>query len=61
MPKMNGIQYEEEKKRLQALFEKTSFGIEHIGSTAVFGLAAKPVLDLMIGSKHLEAERLTFK
>ncbi|MEC1437958.1 GrpB family protein [Bacillus sonorensis] len=32
-----------------------------MGSTAVFGLAAKPVLDLMIGSKHLEAERLTFK
>ncbi|UOY90691.1 GrpB family protein [Bacillus glycinifermentans] len=51
--------YETEKKRLQPVFGKIALGIEHIGSTAVPGLAAKPVLDLMVGVKHLsEAERL---
>lgn len=38
--------------------------IEHIGSTAVPGLAAKPIIDIMVGVKSLEAspilvERLT--
>jgi len=28
--------------------------IEHIGSTAVPGLAAKPIIDIMIGLNHLE-------
>ncbi len=28
-------------------------GIEHIGSTAVPGLAAKPIVDLMVGLRHL--------
>ncbi|GAB3221742.1 hypothetical protein GCM10027447_07800 [Glycomyces halotolerans] len=31
--------------------------LEHIGSTAVPGLAAKPVIDLMAAVKHLEATR----
>jgi GrpB-like predicted nucleotidyltransferase (UPF0157 family) len=29
-------------------------GIEHIGSTAVPGLAAKPVIDVLLGVSHLE-------
>jgi GrpB-like predicted nucleotidyltransferase (UPF0157 family) len=32
-------------------------GIEHVGSTAVQGLAAKPVIDIMVGVKSLEASR----
>ncbi|HEY5944219.1 MAG TPA: GrpB family protein [Kofleriaceae bacterium] len=32
-------------------------GIEHIGSTAVPGLAAKPVIDIMAGVDSLEASR----
>jgi len=31
--------------------------IEHIGSTAVLGLAAKPVIDIMAGVEGLEASR----
>ena len=31
--------------------------IEHIGSTAVLGLAAKPVIDIMAGVESLEASR----
>jgi GrpB-like predicted nucleotidyltransferase (UPF0157 family) len=32
-------------------------GIEHVGSTAVPGLAAKPVIDIMVGVDSLEASR----
>jgi GrpB-like predicted nucleotidyltransferase (UPF0157 family) len=32
-------------------------GIEHVGSTAVPGLPAKPVIDIMVGVKNLEASR----
>ena len=31
--------------------------IEHVGSTAVPGLAAKPVIDIMVGVESLEASR----
>ena len=32
-------------------------GIEHVGSTAVPGLAAKPVVDIMVGVRDLEEAR----
>jgi GrpB-like predicted nucleotidyltransferase (UPF0157 family) len=32
-------------------------GIEHVGSTAVPGLAAKPVIDVMVGVESLETSR----
>ncbi len=32
-------------------------GIEHVGSTAVPGLAAKPVIDVMVGVESLDASR----
>ena len=35
-------------------------GIEHIGSTAVPGLAAKPVIDIMAGVLSLDASRAAF-
>ena len=40
-----------------ALAEWRSGPIEHIGSTAVPGLAAKPVIDIMFGVSTLEASR----
>lgn len=41
--------FEDEKARLRALFGPDLFGrIEHFGSTAVPGLAAKPVVDMLI-------------
>ncbi|MDT5121436.1 MAG: hypothetical protein QOC96_918 [Acidobacteriota bacterium] len=41
--------FEDEKKFLQTALGEVSAQIEHIGSTAVAGLAAKPVIDLMVG------------
>jgi GrpB-like predicted nucleotidyltransferase (UPF0157 family) len=38
-----------ERTRLLKLFPKVFQGIEHIGSTAVPGLAAKPVIDMLGG------------
>jgi len=41
--------FEEEMQLLQAVLGEVSAKVEHIGSTAVNGLAAKPVIDIMIG------------
>jgi GrpB-like predicted nucleotidyltransferase (UPF0157 family) len=41
--------FERESDRLRRALEPLPSGIEHIGSTAVPGLLAKPILDLMIG------------
>jgi GrpB-like predicted nucleotidyltransferase (UPF0157 family) len=38
---------------LGALFRPATVGIEHIGSTAVPGLVAKPVLDVLLGAQTL--------
>jgi GrpB-like predicted nucleotidyltransferase (UPF0157 family) len=36
-------------------------GIHHVGSTAVSGLAAKPIIDIVAGVRHLEAARAAFE
>ena len=41
--------FEDEKRVIQTALGEVSAQIEHIGSTAVAGLAAKPVIDLMVG------------
>ena len=47
--------FEDEKRQLQKLLAPWLFGtIEHIGSTAVPGLAAKPVIDMMAPVLSLE-------
>ncbi len=45
--------FEEEKQLLQAVLGEVSAKIEHIGSTAVNGLAAKPVINIMVGLPEL--------
>jgi len=46
--------YEEEKDRIVAASGPVVLAIEHIGSTAVPGLAAKPVIDIMVGIQTLD-------
>jgi GrpB-like predicted nucleotidyltransferase (UPF0157 family) len=41
--------FEDEKRILQTTLGEISAQIEHIGSTAVVGLAAKPIIDLLVG------------
>lgn len=41
--------FEQEKCLLQSVLVNTGVVIEHVGSTAVPGLAAKPIIDLMLG------------
>ncbi len=50
--------FEAERRVLDRLLAPWIVGsIEHVGSTAVPGLAAKPVIDIMVGVKSLEASR----
>ena len=46
--------FEEEKERLLHCIGQWVLDIEHIGSTAVVGLGAKPVIDIMIGVQTLK-------
>ena len=48
------ILFEQEKHLLIEALNKWPLIIEHIGSTAVPGLAAKPIIDIMIGIESLE-------
>lgn len=41
-------QYEEERRRVAAALGATVKSIEHIGSTSVPGLSAKPIIDLLV-------------
>jgi GrpB-like predicted nucleotidyltransferase (UPF0157 family) len=41
--------FEEEKQFLQTVLGEVPARVEHIGSTAVAGLAAKPIIDIMVG------------
>lgn len=51
-------QFEDERQALaQALGRYVTGAIEHVGSTAVPGLAAKPVIDIMIGVGSLDESR----
>ena len=45
--------YELERERLMALFPGQWLDVQHIGSTAVTGMPAKPVLDLMAGVESM--------
>jgi GrpB-like predicted nucleotidyltransferase (UPF0157 family) len=48
----------EERVRIEGALGSWVKGIEHVGSTAVPGLAAKPILDIMVGVGNLrDAER----
>ena len=45
--------FKEEKENLSKIFGDLAIEIEHIGSTAVEGLSAKPIIDIAVGVKSL--------
>jgi GrpB-like predicted nucleotidyltransferase (UPF0157 family) len=49
--------FEEERARLQSVLGPIAVTIEHVGSTAVPGLAAKPIIDLLVGVRSLTEAR----
>jgi GrpB-like predicted nucleotidyltransferase (UPF0157 family) len=56
------IRFEEEEVLLEAAIGKwVTGGVHHVGSTAVPGLAAKPVIDILVGVGDLESSRAAFE
>lgn len=50
--------FEEEKRFLLGLVSEWNYGgVMHVGSTAVPGMVAKPIIDIMFGVKSLESSR----
>jgi len=47
------IEFEKEKKILTKILGKLAVSIEHVGSTAIPNLKAKPVIDIAVGIKDL--------
>ncbi|USK71201.1 GrpB family protein [Peribacillus asahii] len=47
-------EFEEEKGELKKILADKVISIEHIGSTSVDGLGAKPILDIAVGVNDLE-------
>jgi GrpB-like predicted nucleotidyltransferase (UPF0157 family) len=45
--------FEEERLRIAPIFDGQAVGIEHMGSTAVPGLCAKPIVDVLVGLREL--------
>jgi GrpB-like predicted nucleotidyltransferase (UPF0157 family) len=53
--------FEEERALLmEAIGEWAVGGIHHVGSTAVPGLEAKPIIDILVGVRDLETSRTCF-
>jgi len=46
--------FNEEQKRLSQALGEIAKGIEHYGSTAVPGMRAKPILDILVGVRPLD-------
>jgi GrpB-like predicted nucleotidyltransferase (UPF0157 family) len=49
--------FEQEREKLVAVLGSLVVAIEHMGSTAVPGLAAKPIIDLLVGVRSLANTR----
>ena len=55
------VRFERERAALtDAIGEWVAGGVHHVGSTAVPGLAAKPVVDILVGVRSLEESRACF-
>ncbi len=49
--------FEQERDRLAGVFDDKALGIEHIGSTSVPEICAKPVVDVLVGVPELELSK----
>jgi len=53
--------FAEEAARLRAVLDRSLIvGLEHFGSTAIPGLAAKPIIDILIAVRSLAEARVVF-
>jgi GrpB-like predicted nucleotidyltransferase (UPF0157 family) len=53
--------FDEEAKRLRAILDPSLItGLEHFGSTAIPGLSAKPIIDILIAVRSLADAQATF-
>ncbi len=50
-------EFEKERTRLQAALGPMVTSIEHVGSTAVPGLASKPIIDVLVGVRSMGEAR----
>lgn len=46
--------FNEEKETLNKIFTQDNFSIEHVGSTSVKDLSAKPIVDIAVGIKNFK-------
>lgn len=49
--------FEREKKKLRKVFGKDALDIQHVGSTAIAGVTAKPIIDIGISVRFLKSAR----
>lgn len=55
-------EFELERKALEeAIGAWIDGGVHHVGSTAVAGLVAKPIIDILVGVRELDAARVCFE
>ncbi len=53
--------FDEEAERLRAVLDPSLIvGLEHFGSTAIPGLSAKPIIDILIAVRSLAAAQASF-
>ncbi|WP_397539663.1 GrpB family protein [Rummeliibacillus pycnus] len=48
------VKFNDEKSKIKYALGDKMIGIEHIGSTSVKGLKAKPIIDILVGVQNLE-------
>lgn len=48
------VEFEKEKKKLEKILGENVISIEHIGSTSIPGMTAKPIIDVMIGVHNVK-------
>jgi GrpB-like predicted nucleotidyltransferase (UPF0157 family) len=51
--------FEAERRRLESRLGARIAGIAHFGSTAVEGMSAKPIIDILIGTEHFPPDAST--